>query len=303
MILHCSSSLMLALLSLAFSFLFHLFSSFLVQDMPSVVVQSNEMEPAQGGGEKMAVTVNINMCPSFSGLGNPAKWLFTKIKPVGKIFKVEQTTCGIVQLLLGVLCLASGALIFSSTDWGNYSLQGSRIIMTGAPFWNGALFLVSGVISIISEKRPTRCWVLLALLMNLISICAAIPGMVFCAEMLTYVVPYYDNYYYDSCSYYGSNINYSDPLYHTLNSCRDKKNHVTELFKKVYANHLIMLIIIISLELCITLYSVGYSLKTMCCGKSSEQEDNVVLAGSASESNSESNILRNKLEFQSLLDI
>ncbi|XP_030077916.1 uncharacterized protein LOC115482321 isoform X3 [Microcaecilia unicolor] len=174
--------------------------------MPSVVIQTERMEPAQEGAEKVAVTVNVNICPSFSGLGNCITWLCTKMKPVGKIFRGEQTTCGAVQMVLGVLCIACGGSFATASDSNYY--RNSHLVRRDFAFWTGGVFLVSGVVSIINEKFPTRCW---------------------------------------------------------------------DYLKTLFMSVTVLLLTTMIAELCITVYSGGYCLKSLCCKNSPEQDDKIAV--------------------------
>ncbi|XP_015276456.1 PREDICTED: membrane-spanning 4-domains subfamily A member 15-like [Gekko japonicus] len=64
----------------------------------------------------------------------------------------EQKVLGGVQILLGVMCLGLGGAIFLLNDY-------LPVIGSGAPFWMGSLFVVSGSFCVLSERRGGCCWV------------------------------------------------------------------------------------------------------------------------------------------------
>ncbi|XP_030077897.1 transmembrane protein 176B isoform X1 [Microcaecilia unicolor] len=242
--------------------------------MPSVVIQTERMEPAQEGAEKVAVTVNVNICPSFSGLGNCITWLCTKMKPVGKIFRGEQTTCGAVQMVLGVLCIACGGSFATASDSNYY--RNSHLVRRDFAFWTGGVFLVSGVVSIINEKFPTRCWILLALLMNLVSAGMAIAGINFCYKELRWSPANYDYVFY-SCLRCNFTVSRWDPGYGKENKCQKSVQRLIDYLKTLFMSVTVLLLTTMIAELCITVYSGGYCLKSLCCKNSPEQDDKIAV--------------------------
>ncbi|XP_029430703.1 membrane-spanning 4-domains subfamily A member 15 isoform X2 [Rhinatrema bivittatum] len=229
--------------------------------MPSVVTQTERMEPVHAGAEKVAVTVNVNMCPSFSGLGDSVAWLSTKMKPVGKIFRGEQTACGVVQIVLGGLCIACGGTFASAVDSNYY--RNSHIVRRSLAFWTGGVILLS-------------------LLMNLVSAGMAIAVINFCYKELRWSPADYDYVFY-TCLRCNFTVYHWDPYYGKENKCQKSMQKLIDYLKMLFMSVTALLLTTVTVELCITVYSAGYCLTSLCCKKSSEKEDNIELADSAGE--------------------
>ncbi|XP_061442642.1 membrane-spanning 4-domains subfamily A member 6C-like [Rhineura floridana] len=81
----------------------------------------------------------------------------------------EQKVLGGAQILLGIVCISLGVVIDNEHFFSAY-------IQAGAPYWMGGLFVLSGILSVVSERRGSY-WVQVATFFNLASVVAGIVAL------------------------------------------------------------------------------------------------------------------------------
>ncbi|XP_066484483.1 transmembrane protein 176B [Tiliqua scincoides] len=168
-----------------------------------------------------------------------------------------QKVLGAAQILLGVVCISLGVVISleRSYQW---------VIRTGAPFWMGSLFILSGVFSVVGESRGGS-WVPVATFFNLGSVVA---GAVALAEGVADI---------PSLRYSPSSFDYvckpkserpwwatptPTPVYDwRVTACKDTLAGLSVMAASV---HLLLLIYSI-VALIIALICLGSGLRTLCC--------------------------------------
>ncbi|KAL8164737.1 UNVERIFIED_CONTAM: hypothetical protein K2H54_003611 [Gekko kuhli] len=184
----------------------------------------------------------------------------------------EQKVLGGVQILLGLTCLGLGGVIFLLNDY--LQVKGS-----GAPFWMGGLFLVSGSLCVLSERRG-GCWVLLATFFNLASVVAACVGLAVGVADLPFLryTPYWIE---DACrreggyrsGYRGYAGGYSDDS--SMERCRSWMRNLLDVFSGVQ----ILLLIFSVAALGTALFCFGYGLRTLYCNRRASSEEDYVPVG------------------------
>ncbi|XP_036411122.1 high affinity immunoglobulin epsilon receptor subunit beta-like [Megalops cyprinoides] len=90
-----------------------------------------------------------------------------------KLLGGAQSTLGTIQIMVGLFTIALGT-IFLQTYSGPYFLWA-----IGAPYWLGAMFIVSGILCILAQGFPSPCLVFLTMMMNLVSAILTVAGFVF----------------------------------------------------------------------------------------------------------------------------
>ncbi|KAL8164735.1 UNVERIFIED_CONTAM: hypothetical protein K2H54_003606 [Gekko kuhli] len=188
----------------------------------------------------------------------------------------EQKVLGGVQILLGLTCLGLGAVIFLLNDY-------LRVKRSGAPFWMGGLFLVSGSLCVLSERRGGCCWVLLATFFNLASVVAACVGLAFGVADLPFLR--YNSYWIDdACRREGGYGGYGYGSWRATRSpvtdwrverCRDRMTNLLNIFSGVQ----ILLLIFSVAALGIALFCFGYGLRALCCSRRASSEEDYVPVG------------------------
>ncbi|XP_017293419.1 membrane-spanning 4-domains subfamily A member 8-like [Kryptolebias marmoratus] len=93
----------------------------------------------------------------------------------GQLRKAQRTSLsvlGAIQIMIGLLNIGLGLILLSRSDYP------WDFVMTGFPFWSGALFIVFGVMCILTEKFPSLCLIILNVTLNLAGVAFAITAMV-----------------------------------------------------------------------------------------------------------------------------
>uniref|UniRef100_A0A3Q4GCV9 Transmembrane protein 176B-like n=1 Tax=Neolamprologus brichardi TaxID=32507 RepID=A0A3Q4GCV9_NEOBR len=115
--------------------------------------------------------------------------------------RASQTVLGTLQIMIGLLNIGFG-LILHSTWTSPY------IDYLGFPFWLGALFIMFGIVCVLSEKYPSPCLVILTVILNLAGVAFAITAIVLYGVYLGDVY-YWRNYYYNYYNYYNCYSRYN----------------------------------------------------------------------------------------------
>ncbi|XP_004869764.1 high affinity immunoglobulin epsilon receptor subunit beta [Heterocephalus glaber] len=67
--------------------------------------------------------------------------------------KKELEFLGVTQILVGLLCLCFGTIISSVLNTSDFDGKVFSSFHAGYPFWGAVLFLISGVLSVLSERK------------------------------------------------------------------------------------------------------------------------------------------------------
>ncbi|KAF4102791.1 transmembrane protein 176A-like isoform X1 [Onychostoma macrolepis] len=179
----------------------------------------------------------------------------------GKLKDVH-TAFGIVQMIIGVLNIVVG-IVFTSL--------GSWFIMyrtANGPFWIGSVFLVVGIMCVLTVKFPTSCLLTTGIVLNLVSAGLAIAAVVLYSVDLAndhtneYCVS--RSYYYSRYDSYGyDNKTPSPEDSRRTEMCLYYKNINEIIFRGLD----IMMIVLSVLQLCVT---ISFSVLT---GKALHKED------------------------------
>ncbi|XP_028281329.1 membrane-spanning 4-domains subfamily A member 15-like [Parambassis ranga] len=106
----------------------------------------------------------------------------------------SQLVLGTLQIMIGLMNIGLGVLLCvvpSASSW----LMDS----TGFPFWLAALFILFGVMCIVSEKHPSPCLVTLNAILNVIGVAFAITAIVLYSMNMVDISVWMcesDNYWY-----------------------------------------------------------------------------------------------------------
>ncbi|XP_077160486.1 transmembrane protein 176A-like isoform X2 [Paroedura picta] len=182
----------------------------------------------------------------------------------------EQKVLGGVQILLGVMCLGLGGVLFLFNGY-------VPMRTSGAPFWMGSLFIVSGSLCVVSDRRGGCCWALLATFFNLASVVAG------CVALATGVADVmflnYTPYWVDSACGAERNYDYGwrptarPQNYEKVEECRAMMRNLLN----VYCGAQILLVVCCVAALGIALFCFGYGLRVLCCSLQAKSEDYVTI--------------------------
>ncbi|XP_038566632.1 membrane-spanning 4-domains subfamily A member 8-like [Micropterus salmoides] len=174
--------------------------------------------------------------------------------------QTSQSVLGAVQIMVGLLNIGLGAILCSSH--GGFSWPMNEVYF---PFWLGGLFILFGTMSILSEKFPSPCLVLLSVILNLAGVAFAI------AAIVLYSISVANNYLWWLCdrNYY---YDYTTPSPASeekalIDKCLEGKALVLMLVRSIDA----VLVVLSALELCVVISSAVLGLKAL---RSSEKTEN-----------------------------
>ncbi|XP_053116377.1 membrane-spanning 4-domains subfamily A member 8-like [Hemicordylus capensis] len=142
--------------------------------MSTSLVKVNGAEAAPVGSDKTVIHVTITQESALASLvkavaaargPKSAPTAAAGASPGRLRCNGEQKVLGGAQILLGLVCISLGVVV---------SLQNRyiRAVQTGAPFWMGSLFIISGTFSVVGERRR-GFWVFVATVFNLASLVAS----------------------------------------------------------------------------------------------------------------------------------
>ncbi|KAM8827144.1 membrane-spanning 4-domains subfamily A member 3-like isoform 2-T2 [Synchiropus picturatus] len=80
---------------------------------------------------------------------------------------------GALQILLGLLNIGLGTILICSRGGSWWQMDA-----TGFPYWLGGLFILFGILCILSERFPSPCLVIITVILNLCGIAFAITAVV-----------------------------------------------------------------------------------------------------------------------------
>ncbi|XP_077431887.1 uncharacterized protein LOC144057826 [Vanacampus margaritifer] len=206
------------------------------------------------------------LCQMFGGL-------CCSVSPhLRAIMGVSQSILGALHLMVGLLNIGLGAIVMGS------ELAYWQMRFTGFPHWLGALFILFGIVCILSEKFPSPCLVLVNVILNLVGIGFAIAGIVLYAKDLHGEF----RIRWDSCNDFGhrdgpywirrrttttSNLTPAGREY--LKRCLEGQGLISSLVRAIDG----VAIVLCVLELCLVISSCVLAIKSLCRHGNNEHHD------------------------------
>ncbi|XP_037696009.1 high affinity immunoglobulin epsilon receptor subunit beta isoform X1 [Choloepus didactylus] len=92
--------------------------------------------------------------------------------------KKELEFLGVTQILIGLICLCFGTIVYSMLNISEYEPALFSSFKAGYPFWGALFFAISGLLSIISEKKHATYLARGSLGANMVSSVVAATGIV-----------------------------------------------------------------------------------------------------------------------------
>ncbi|XP_003451268.2 high affinity immunoglobulin epsilon receptor subunit beta [Oreochromis niloticus] len=178
--------------------------------------------------------------------------------------RASQTVLGTLQIMIGLLNIGFGLILYST--WTSFYLN-----YLGFPFWLAALFIIFGIMCILSEKYPSPCLVILTVILNLTGVAFAITGIALYGISLV-IIGYWRNYDYNCYSRYNGYNGYNDYWYgrETIRppsleekllqeNCLEGQAVLVMLLRSISA----VMIILSVLELCVVISSAVLGIKAL----------------------------------------
>ncbi|XP_069804316.1 membrane-spanning 4-domains subfamily A member 4A-like [Dendropsophus ebraccatus] len=98
-------------------------------------------------------------------------------KPLAAFYRGEPEVLGNIQIFVGILFMSFGGTLMILCQTECPYLQG--VVYTGTLLWSGALFVVSGSLSLAAAVQPTLGMVRSSLVMNIISVAVSCTAIIF----------------------------------------------------------------------------------------------------------------------------
>ncbi|XP_051262246.1 membrane-spanning 4-domains subfamily A member 8-like isoform X5 [Dicentrarchus labrax] len=175
-----------------------------------------------------------------------------------RIQRTSQSVLGALHIMVGLLNIGLGVIL--STSDGGLWWRTDR----SYPYWLGGLFMLFGVMSILSEKYPSPCLVILNVILNLAGVGFAITAIVRYSINIAHIhirLSCYNRYY----GSYTQAPDLRDDL--IKEKCLEGEALTLMLLRSINA----VLIVLSVLELCVTFSSVVLGIKAL---RSSEKKEN-----------------------------
>ncbi|XP_035527845.1 membrane-spanning 4-domains subfamily A member 8-like [Morone saxatilis] len=173
-----------------------------------------------------------------------------------RIQRTSQSVLGALHIMVGLLNIGLGVIL--GTSDGGLWWRSDR----SYPYWLGGLFILFGVMSILSEKYPSPCLVTLNVILNLAGVGFAITAIVRYSINIAHI------YIWSPCRYYGSYTQAPDLRDDLVKEkCLEGEALTLMLLRSINA----LLIVLSVLELCVTFSSAVLGIKAL---RSSEKKEN-----------------------------
>ncbi|XP_017293420.1 membrane-spanning 4-domains subfamily A member 8 isoform X1 [Kryptolebias marmoratus] len=166
---------------------------------------------------------------------------------------------GSLQIVIGLLNIGLGAILHLSRSASLYIIWSLQ-----CPYWLGALFIIFGIMCILSERYPSPCTVILNVTLNLAGVAFAITAITLYSASVANIHLWW---YYCEEPYYGTTPSPSLQDEYRRNACLTSKKLVLMLLRSIHG----VLIVFSVLELCVVISCVVLGIKAL---KSSNKEKN-----------------------------
>ncbi|XP_060905931.1 membrane-spanning 4-domains subfamily A member 8-like [Labrus mixtus] len=163
----------------------------------------------------------------------------------------SQSVLGALQIMIGLLNIGLGVILCSA-------FVGSWMDDSKFPLWMGGLFILFGVVSIVSEKRPSPCLVILNVILNLSGVAFSIATIVLYSINFTNIEFWWmcRNNDYD----YGYNRHTTTTSSPDQTKCLEVKAITLMLMRSINT----VLIVLCVLEFCVVISSAILGIKALC---------------------------------------
>ncbi|MED6294683.1 hypothetical protein CHARACLAT_023640 [Characodon lateralis] len=168
-----------------------------------------------------------------------------------KTQRTSLSVLGALQIMIGLLHIGLGInlLVVYYSYW-------FTIRYTGFPFWLGALFIVFGIISILSEKYPSPCLVIINVILNLAGVAFAITAIVLYSIYVANIRVWYSC---EQTHYWGYTTPSPTSDMQYIENCLRGKTLIVMLLRSITG----VLIVISAVELCAVISSAVLGIQAL----------------------------------------
>ncbi|XP_041648564.1 high affinity immunoglobulin epsilon receptor subunit beta-like [Cheilinus undulatus] len=163
----------------------------------------------------------------------------------------SQSVLGALHIMVGLLNIGLGAILLSGGPGSWWQMDELMF-----PIWLGVLFILFGIMNILSEKFPSPCLVILSVILNLSGVAFAITAIVL------YIINLLNIYLWWMCHDYDYDYRYRHrvtPSPEEMTKCLETQDLVLMILRGINA----VLIVLAVLELCVTISSAVLGIKAL----------------------------------------
>ncbi|XP_043974256.1 transmembrane protein 176B-like [Gambusia affinis] len=167
------------------------------------------------------------------------------------VLKTPLSVLAAIHMMIGLLNIGLGAIYHMSYSTPYF------FSFRYFPYWMGSLFIVFGIMCILSEKYPSPCLIILNVFVNLVGAVLAITAIVFCSLLEGDVYVWLscdERRYYDYYSY-----RRTTPSPYIKEKCLESKAMIEMLLRSILG----VLLVLAVVELCVAISSAVLGIKAL----------------------------------------
>ncbi|XP_026172305.1 high affinity immunoglobulin epsilon receptor subunit beta-like [Mastacembelus armatus] len=185
---------------------------------------------------------------------------------LSRVQRTSLPVLGTLQIMVGLLNIGLGAILCSSGYGSSYTMDETKF-----PFWLGGLFLLFGIMCILSQKRASPCLVILNVILNLAGVAFAITAIVLYSINMGTIYMWFACKRDEDYNWYDRRQTTPDPSPEVIfmqEKCLEGKALVLMLIQSINA----VLIVLSVLELCVTISAAVLGIKALRSSEKGEDE-------------------------------
>ncbi|XP_041650123.1 high affinity immunoglobulin epsilon receptor subunit beta-like [Cheilinus undulatus] len=163
----------------------------------------------------------------------------------------SQSVLGALHIMVGLLNIGLGTILLNCASVTSWQMRDYEY-----PIWMGVLFILFGIMNILSEKFPSPCLVILSVTLNLSGVAFAIAAI---ALYIINVLKIWLEWMCDDYDYNYENRHRVTPSPEEMTKCLETQDLVLMILRSINA----VLIVLAVLELCVTISSAVLGIKAL----------------------------------------
>ncbi|KAM3615239.1 uncharacterized protein V6R79_025361 [Siganus canaliculatus] len=176
----------------------------------------------------------------------------------------SQTVLGTLHIMVGFLSMGLAAILYCSGLGSSWQMDETMF-----PFWTGAVFILCGIVGILSEKFPSPCLVIFNVMLNVAGVGFAIAAIVLYCINLAYIRAWWMCRDYDDDDYYYRRHRTVSPRETIIKEmCQEGNDLAVVMLRSINA----VLIVLSVLELAVTISSAVMAIKNLRRGLKGENK-------------------------------
>ncbi|XP_023262888.1 transmembrane protein 176B-like [Seriola lalandi dorsalis] len=179
-----------------------------------------------------------------------------------RVQRMSQSVLGALHIMAGLLNIGLGAILCCSRGGSWWQMDETLF-----PFWMGALFMLFGIMCILSEKYPSPCVVIVSVILNLAAVAFAIAAIILYSINLANIWLWWmcdhDDYYS-----FRQQVTLSPEESVMKEKCMEALALSQMLLRSINA----VLIVLSALELCVAISSATMGIKALRSEEKTEDE-------------------------------